>query len=91
MNHEDTVTSPKDVIEKSIRYKQIIKEIENQLGAHHPHIEERDGYGPHISIDIEIPNYMRHFIEKAYGDVGWQVVFKNHDNVMFILPTSKSD
>lgn len=84
------LTAPEEVIVQNDDFKQVILKIEQSLKRGYIETDPCNGWGEHIRVYVDVEEWMRPWIEKIYGRLGWDnIVYKFSGRVMFMIPSGK--
>lgn len=83
-----TLTSPQEVMFANDDFKEVVVKIEHYLKEGRISTDPCNGWGEHVRVPLSIPDWMRPTIASIYEPMGWTLVFKFANRVMFMLPTS---
>jgi hypothetical protein len=81
-----TLTSTQEVLCQSEEFLAVINTIEVDLKRGNFSVGCCTNYDEHICIDVTIPEYLRPTVTQLYEKLGWVLLFKYFDKVMFFLP-----
>lgn len=81
------LTTPEEVLMNNSDFKLVILHIEHALKQGYITTDPCNGWGEHIRVDINIPEWMQPWIDKIYARAGWDtIVYKFFDRAMFMIP-----